>query len=121
MLWRRFQNNPCGKSIGDCAVRAISVALNLDWYEAFDLLCNTGRRMCNLPSADEVWGAVLISNGFRRSAVAEDITAGEFAKRNPHGVFVLGFGGHVATVVDGEILDSWNSAFESVIFYYRRV
>lgn len=120
MSWIRFQNNPCGKSIGDCAVRAISVALNIDWYSAFDLLCETGRRMCNLPSADEVWGELLLENGFRREAIRNIQTADEFCASHPQGVYVLAFGGHVAAVVDGTLMDSWNSSFESVIFFYRR-
>ena len=55
-MYKRFENNPCGKNTGDCAVRAISVALNIDWYEAFDILTKEARRMCDMPSADVVWG-----------------------------------------------------------------
>lgn len=124
-MWRPFNNNPCGKSVGDCAVRAVSVALNISWYDAFDLLCSEGKRTCDMPSADAVWGAVLRSNGFRRYAIPNSCpdcyTAEDFCRDHPQGVYVLAFGGHVATVQNGGILvDSWNSSMESPIYYYRR-
>ena len=117
---RKFHNNPCGKTVGDCAVRAISVALNIGWYDAYDLLCETGRHMCNMPNADEVWGAVLVQNGFERHAIPRTMTAMEFAKAHPRGVYVLAFGGHVAAVRDGEVWDSWDSSNDMPIYYYRR-
>ena len=51
-MYEQFLNNPCGKSTGDCAVRAISVALDMDWYESFDTLVREARKMCDMPSAD---------------------------------------------------------------------
>ena len=32
---------------------------------------------------------------------------------------MLGFGGHVATVVDGNLYDSWDSSMEIPQFYWR--
>lgn len=39
---------------------------------------------------------------------------------HPDGVFVLAFGGHVATVKNGILFDSWDSSNETPIYYYRR-
>ena len=123
-MWRRWNNNPCGKSIGDCAVRAVSAALGLTWYEAFDVLTAEARSACDMPSADAVWGAVLRNAGFNRSAISnscpECYTAADFCREHPRGVYVLAFGGHVATVRDGVLLDSWDSSNETPIYYYRR-
>lgn len=124
MVWRKYNPNPCGKSVGDCAVRAVSAALGLTWYEAYDLLCAEGRRACDMPSSDSVSGAVLRSAGFRRYVIpntcANCYSAADFCADHPEGVYVLYFGGHVATVVEGKLLDSWNSENETPIFYYRR-
>lgn len=123
-VWGEYQPNPCRKSVGDCAVRAVSAALGLIWYQAYDLLCEEGRRLCDLPSADEVWGAVLRSYGFRRYAIPNSCpdcyTAADFAADHPEGVYVLAFGGHVATVRDGILMDSWDSSQEIPIYFYRR-
>jgi hypothetical protein len=76
--------------------------------------------MCDMPSSDSVWGAVLRQMGFICEAVQGDVTVGEFAEDHPHGVYVLGLGGHVVTVVDGTALDSWDSTNVPVIFVWRR-
>lgn len=40
--------------------------------------------------------------------------------KHPHGVYVLAFGGHVATVRDGVLLDSWDSSDLIPIYYYAK-
>lgn len=119
MSWQKLNNNPCGKAVGDCAVRAVSVALNIGWYAAYDLLCDVGRHMCNMPSGDEVWGAALQENGFTRYAIHSTTTAREFALQHPRGTYVLAFGGHVATIRDGVLLDAWDSSAEMPVYYYH--
>lgn len=124
MLWEKTNPNPCRKAIGDCAVRAVAVALGLDWYQSFDLLTAEARRQCDMPSADAVWGAILRAHGFKRYALSnrcpDCYTAADFAADHPRGVYVLAFGGHVATIRDGVLYDSWDSSQESPIYYYRR-
>ena len=70
--------------------------------------------MGDMPSSDSVWGSVLRQNGFNRTAIPNTCpdcyTAADFAADNPDGIFVLGFGGHVATVVDGVLYDSFDSS-----------
>lgn len=48
-----YQPNPCGRSVGDCSVRAISAALSIGWEEAFDLLAKFAKNMCDMPSSDQ--------------------------------------------------------------------
>ena len=115
-MWIKFQNNPTGRSVGDCSVRAISKALNISWEQAFDLLAENAYQMGDMPSADAVWGSVLRQHGFYRKAIPNTCpdcyTAEDFSRAHTYGVFVLGFGGHVATVKDGNIYDSWDSSRE---------
>lgn len=121
-MWRFYNPNPCGKSIGDCAVRAISAAFKISWMESFEILVEKSREMCDLPSADSVWGSVLKSAGFKRKSISgqcpDCYTVEDFCEEHPKGIFVLAFGGHVATVRDGILMDSWNSSQESPIYYY---
>ena len=125
MAFIRFNNNPTGRTVGDCAVRAVSVALNTDWETAYLMIAKNGYAMGDMPSSDSVWGAVLRQNGFYRKAIPNSCpdcyTADDFCQDNPHGVFVLGFGGHVATVVDGNLYDSWDSSqLFPVYVWYRK-
>ena len=46
-MFVRFNNNPAGRTVGDCAVRAISVALGITWEEAYEKLCESGFKMCD--------------------------------------------------------------------------
>ena len=125
--WKPFNPNPTGRSnAGDCSVRAIAAALDVDWETAFAMIAKNAFEMGNVISANEVWGSVLRQNGFKRSAIPNTCPdcydAEQFAVDHPYGVYVLGFGNHVATVKDGQIYDSWNSEKEiPQYFWYREV
>lgn len=122
MGYIQYNPNPVGRKVGDCAVRAIAKALKIDWETAYIALVVNGYQMGDMPSADSVWGATLRQNGFYRKAIPnrcpDCYTAEDFCKDHPHGTYVLGFGGHVATVNDGDLYDSWNSLQEIPQFYW---
>ena len=117
-----YNPNPTGRKVGDCAIRAVSKALNIDWETAYIKVCLAGYQMGDMPSSDSVWGAVLRQNGFYRKAIPNTCpacyTVRDFCKDNPKGVYVLGFGGHVATVIDGTLYDSWDSSKEIPIYMW---
>lgn len=123
-MWIKFNENPAGLNVGDCVVRAISVALSVDWETAYAMLVGFGFNMCDMPSSDAVWGAVLRRHGFIRESLPDTCpdcyTADDFCHDHPEGVFVLGFGDHTATVVDGDIYDSWDSSRRIPQFVWRR-
>lgn len=124
MAYKYFNNNPCGRNVGDCSVRAIAKALDLTWEDAYIKIMVNGYSMCDMPSSDSAWGSVLRQNGFRRQAVPDTVpdcyTTEDFLKDHPDGVFVLGFGGHVATAIDGNLYDSWDSSHEIPQFYWYK-
>ena len=121
-VWKQFNNNPTGRSVGDCAVRAVSVALNTDWETAYALIAMNGYLMGDVISSNAVWGAVLRQNGFYRRAVENTCpdcyTVADFADDHPHGVYVVGTGNHVCTIRDGVVFDSWDSRSEIPQFYW---
>lgn len=121
-MWIKYNPNPVGRSVGDCSVRAIAKALRVDWETAYTMLALNGFSMGDMPSSDSVWGATLRQNGFYRDSIPntcpECYTVVDFCKDHPTGTFVLGFGGHVATVKDGNLFDSWDSSNEIPQFYW---
>lgn len=123
-MWIHFNNNPTSRNVGDCAVRAVAKALNISWEDAYAKIASNGYAMGDMPSSDSVWGSVLRQNGFYREAIPNECpdcyTAKDFCKDNPYGIYVLGFGGHVATVVDGDLYDSWNSENEIPVYVWYR-
>ena len=123
-MWREYNPNPTGRKVGDCAIRAVAKALDTDWETAYAMITINGFNMGDMPSSDSVWGAVLRQKGFYRNAIPNTCpdcyTAEQFAKDHPEGVFVLGFGGHVATVKDGDLYDSWDSSQASPQFFWYK-
>lgn len=123
-MWVEFNNNPTGRKVGDCAVRAISVALDVPWETAYAMMCMNGFAMGDMPSSNSVWGAVLRQNGFYRFNLSDTCpdcyTFADFARDNPSGTFVLGTGTHVATIIDGKLIDAWDSSHEPVAFVWYR-
>ncbi len=124
-MWQEYNPNPVGRRVGDCAVRAVAKALGTDWETAYAMITTNGFSMGDMPSADNVWGATLRQHGFYRSVIPNKCpdcyTAEDFCKDHPSGVFVLGFGGHVATVLDGILYDAWDSSREiPQYFWYRK-
>ena len=123
-MYIEWNNNPVSRRVGDCSVRAISKALDVDWETAYAMIVSNGFAMGDMPSSNSVWGAVLRQNGFKKQAIPNSCpdcyTFADFARVNPRGTFVLGTGSHVATVVDGNLYDSWNSSDEIPVFVWYK-
>ena len=123
-MWIDCNPNPKGKRVGDCAVRAVALALGIDWDTAYTILSAKGFDWKDMPNADGVWGAVLHDNKFTREAIANTCpdcyTAEDFCKDNKKGIYVLGFGGHVATVRDGNLCDTWDCSQNVPQFFWRK-
>ena len=120
MSYVEFNNNPVGRRTGDCTVRAISKALNMGWEAAHLTLDINAISMGDMPSSDAVWGATLRQYGFYKHLVSEYMTAEEFLDEHPIGIYVLSFGGHVATAIDGSLFDAWDSSKEIIQYYWSK-
>ena len=124
MAFVEWNPNPVGRKVGDCSIRAIARALDTDWETAYALVSTNGFAMGDMPSSDSVWGATLRQYGFYRSSIPDTCpdcyTVKEFCRDHPKGIYVLGFGGHVATVVDGDLYDTWDSSSEIPQFVWYR-
>ena len=123
-MWIYANPNPSARKVGDCSVRAVSIALGISWEDAYEQIANAGFQMNDMPSSDSVWGSVLRRHGFYRAAIPnrcpDCYTAADFCADNQHGVFVLCFSGHVAAVIDGNIYDTWDSSQEIPQYYWYR-
>lgn len=126
MGYIKVNPNPSNKAVGDCVIRALSLALDKSWKETYALLALYGYSMNDMPSSNAVWDAVLLDNGFERDVVHEQCPSGcytvsDFCADRPFGTFVLGTGTHVVTIKNGCYMDSWDSGDEIPIYYYREV
>lgn len=117
MRFSHYNPNPCGRSVGDCSVRAISEALNMDWGQAFALLSSFAYSMCDMANADDVWGAALRAYGFERINL-DDVSLEDIARDFHNCICVIKFSWHVATMVNGVLFDAWNSSHETPIYMW---
>lgn len=120
--WKQYNPNPAGRNVGDCSIRAVAKALDVDWETAYVLVAMAGYQMGDVISSNSVWGAVLRKRGFYRHAIPNTCpdcyTVGDFADEHKEGVYVLGTGTHVVTVADGVVYDSWDSRKEIPVYYW---
>lgn len=121
-MWIKYNANPVANNAEDCAIRAVSLALNVSWDDAFDMVCQMAKNMGVMPHNNAAWGAVLRQHGFTRKIIPNTCpncyTIDDFCMDNPEGVFVLGTGTHAVAVIDGNYFDTWNSGNEIPVYYW---
>lgn len=120
MKYVTYNPNPAKKNVGDCTVRAISKALNMEWEEAYTALCLEGYIRYDMPSSNSVWGAYLHRRGFSRYLAPEDCTVAQFAKGHPRGTYILALSGHVVCLQNGIVYDSWDSSGEVPLYFWYK-
>lgn len=124
MSWIYYNPNPKNNLVGDCVVRALTLALNTDWDKAYTDVSAQGFQMKDMPSANETWGMLLRKRGFKRYIIPNECpdcyTVEDFCKDHPYGLFVLATGTHVVTCVNGHYYDSWDSGNKIPIYYFMK-
>lgn len=123
-MFVEYNPNPDGKRTDDCTVRALSKALGLDWESTFVKLSMAAMQHHDMMHKNYVWDDLLLGYGFKRYAIPNTCpncyTVADFAADHPQGLYVLGTGDHVVTVVNGDWYDAWDSGEQVPIIYYWR-
>lgn len=124
MSWIYYNPNPKGNLVGDCVVRAISLALDQDWNKSYLGISTQGYELKDMPSSNETWAVYLRRNGFKRYIIPNECpdcyTIEEFCRDNPDGVFVVATGTHVVTCINGDYYDTWDSGNKIPIYYFKK-
>lgn len=124
MSYVYHNSNPDGKIVGDCVIRAISLATGKTWSDIYIDISEKGLSMHDMPSSNYVWGSYLKDLGFSRQIIPDACpdcyTIREFTYDHPYGIFILGTGSHVVTVIDGNYYDIWDCGDEVPIYYFQR-
>jgi len=124
-MFTYYNANPVAAREEDCAVRAVSAALGISWDEAFDLIAHNAKQMGSMMHRDAAWGSVLRQHGFIRRIIPNSCpdcySIKDFTIDHPFGDYVLGTGTHAVAVIDGDILDIWDSSYETPQYYWERM
>lgn len=96
----------------------------MNWQDAYLALAIQGYLDGDMPSANAVWGAYLRKLGYGRHIVPDTCpdcyTVEDFARDHPSGVYILALSGHVVCLRDGVLYDSWQSQYETVLYYWTK-
>lgn len=101
--------NPLGEIEEDCVCRAISLALDEDYYKIQEKLylvaklfeCEYLCVCCYKYLLDEVYD-------LKRIEEVKWMTVEEFANYFPIGIFIVRVEGHLTCVIDNNIMDIWD-------------
>ena len=122
-MWIEYNANPVANRTEDCAIRAVSVALDISWDDAFDLIAHNAKAMGNVMHSNAVFGSVLRQHGFTREVIPNHCpdcyTIKDFCYDHPKGVYVVGTDSHVVAVVNGNYIDTFDSGSETPIYFWK--
>lgn len=119
-MYVRFNGNPCGLSIGDCVIRAISIVTGMSRHKVYAGLCLFGYPCTIWGNSNSVWADYLQYLGFKRYTIYGELTVSDFAEDHPHGKYIIGTGSHAVAIVNGCIVDSWFSGDEQAKYYFTK-
>lgn len=101
--------NPLGKIEEDCVCRAISLALDENYYKIQEKLylvaklfeCESLCICCYKYLLDDVYD-------LKRIEEVKGMTIEEFANYFPIGIFIVRVEGHLTCIIDNHIMDIWD-------------
>lgn len=132
-----YNANSRGTSTGDCSVRAISLALNKDYREVKQILNESAKRLRTHEYNSSKNIIEVISNVFHQGKYTDirdqKLTVEQFADQHPSGIYIIGcgrtpdahkqyrysLGGHIVTIINGKVFDTWDSRDWYVIKYWK--
>ena len=130
-----LNENPFGLDNGDCVIRALTTALNYNWFMVHDELCFLSRKMGDMPSSNRVWKQYLYNKGYKEYPAQNEcpncLTVQEFCSQHPKGRYILSTasysvardniivtGTHVIVVIDGNYYDTKDSGDSVPLSYF---
>lgn len=125
MGYIEFNNHPKELKTTDCVVRSMSKAFDKDYLETRREL-NRVKRELGFKSYKERKFIYKYLNNYERiilKAVKGQprVRGYDFAEKYSKGTYILSMAGHLVTLVDGNIYDSWDSRYKVVYTAWKIV
>lgn len=123
MKFIKSNPHPTGKKIGDCVIRAISIAENKKWIDIYKNLCDIGAELQDMPNSKTVYEAYLLRNGWSKQKMPRHISGRrmklrEFADIRGRLTFIANVVKHLTVVEDNTLLDTWDCGDKCIGNYF---
>ena len=103
-----WNENPNGEHIGDCVVRAITLATGLPYEDVEDKLWLTAELLGCVDICPFCYRN-LLENVFQfREVNPNNMTIREFADTHSYGTYILRIPSHLTCIIDGDLYDIWD-------------
>lgn len=90
----------------DCSIRALAMATGMTWDDAYDELAINGRELGLMMDSVESIEDYLDYNFERMCHYSK--TLEEFCEEFPIGRYIVSMNGHLTTVINGDVIDSFD-------------
>jgi len=115
-----YNANPRDKNEGDCTIRALSLAYDMDYNTVKNELGSIGRQNKSAFNTIDTIRSFIGKHGNKRFFSEQNInvnTVEQFANQNRHGVYIVFCSNnpkqassyHLVTIMNGKIYDTWDS------------
>ena len=123
--WKYYQPNKkdLKDDYGDCVIRSLTKALDMEWLEVFDDIHPISRELQVPFNCKPCYEKYLELKGFKYHGISNGKgtkrpTVNKFALEHKEGTYVLRVAHHLVTVVDGYFYDTWDSGDKSLYGYW---
>lgn len=108
-MYQYYNNNPLGRNVSDCVVRAIALATQHSWDDTYIYLSNYARNEGITFSEVEFINEYLSQHYERYCQKGEKvITVGDFSDLKLPGRWLVTMNNHITCVIDGVIYDTFD-------------
>ena len=110
---------------GDCAVRVICKAENMEWLDAYDLMYQLSREVQSPMNCKTGFEHIVKSLGYEYHGISNKKgskrpTVDSFTKDNKEGTYICVVANHYVCSQDGCYYDTWDSGEKSMYGYWQK-
>lgn len=106
-MFKYLNRNPYRANIDDCVIRAISLALDIDYMQVFDDLCKIADEIDSDVDRSDVFIKYLKSKNWGYYEPKFDMTVKKMTDLSDDPA-ILVVNGHMTFIKDGNTYDTWN-------------
>lgn len=113
---------PCFWNEPDCVIRAVSKVTGKSWKDAYEMMCKIGMDNYTMPNSDKAIEVVAKQLKFKKVTykAGERKMLKDWVKDHKKGIFLVRVSGHLTSVVNGVVYDSWDCTDYCVTSYFER-